>query len=184
MLNVPNIKLGLSSNESSFWADPSQTWWTASVTRPVTHVRLWRVCTRTFHRLLSVGVQTPHQTPHIVPGLPCFYIYWLTNTKHTTVYIHLRFQSNNIISVKNVHSKCASFTSAMKYVIVSYQVRLKDEGPSPDQDIRSNTFLCGAVGGQEIVTNLRALTLWMFSTTLDCSCVHTGKGPRLQSGIV
>lgn len=46
---------------------------------------------------------------------------------------------------------------------VGYQVQLKDEGPSPDQDIRSNTFLCGAVGEQEIVTNLRALTLWMCS---------------------
>lgn len=71
----------------------------------------------------------------------------------------------------------------LKYVIVSYQVQLKDVVPLPDQEIRSHTFLCGAVGGQErssLTSDFSADTVDVFTV---CAVVCSRHRKRTSSSV-
>lgn len=95
-------------------------------------------------------------------------------------YIHLKFQSNNIISWKNVHSKCASFTEIC-YCLISGPV----EGCSAFTWSGNQVayILCGAVGGRErssLTSDFSADTVDVFTV---CAVVCSRHRKRTSSSV-
>lgn len=88
-------------------------------------------------------------------------------------YIHLKFQSNNIISWKNVHSKCASFTEIC-YCLISGPV----EGCSAftwSGNQVAYIFVWSSRRAGEVVTNLRLQRWHCGCVYCLCGCVFTSQ---------
>lgn len=143
---------------------------------PVTHVRLWRVCTFIFtEQIVFSGGGS--RLPTLFQDCP---VSTFTNSQPQNIQPFTSTLNSSLITSLVGKMSIQSVRPLLKYVIVSYQVQLKDVVPLPDQEIRSNTFLCGA-GGQErssLTSDFSADTVDVFTVCAVyclCGCVFTSQ---------